>query len=115
MAYYFCPHREPKNLSPGETPCPCATPAPGMLWEAAEDFRLDLSKSFIVGDKLSDIAAGRAAGCTAVLVRTGKGGRDDGEGIVATPDWLASDLFDAATHIRQLLSQRRPARRNLEA
>jgi histidinol-phosphate phosphatase family protein len=61
-AFYYCPHLEPKHL------------APGMLFEAAEDFSFDLSQSFMIGDKTSDIAAGRSAGCVTILVMTGKAG-----------------------------------------
>jgi len=48
--------------------CLCRKPAPGMLLDAAKDADLDLSKSFIVGDRWRDIEAGRRAGCTTVLI-----------------------------------------------
>jgi D-glycero-D-manno-heptose 1,7-bisphosphate phosphatase len=43
--------------------CECRKPAPGMLLAAAEDLRLDLARSFMVGDRWRDIVAGRRAGC----------------------------------------------------
>jgi D-glycero-D-manno-heptose 1,7-bisphosphate phosphatase len=98
-AFYYCPHKEPKHLDPGEQPCPCAKPAPGMLLEAQNDFGLDLGSSFMIGDKRSDIAAGKAAGCSTVLVHTGKAGVDDGEGLTLDPDHSVADLFEAARHI----------------
>jgi histidinol-phosphate phosphatase family protein len=53
---YYCPH------APGGS-CPCRKPAPGLLLEAARELGLDLARSIMLGDKASDIAAGRAAGC----------------------------------------------------
>ncbi len=108
-AFYYCPHKEPKHLAPGERPCPCAKPAPGMLLEAQLDFGLELHNSFMVGDKLSDIAAGKAVGCTTFLVRTGKAGNDDGEGITVDPDHIVMDLFEAATRIGDALKDTGPS------
>ncbi len=94
-AFYFCPHLEPKNLKLGELPCNCSKPAPGMLLEAAKDFEIDLANSFLVGDKTSDIMAGNAVGCTTILVKTGKGGKEEGALTVET-DYIADDLYEAA-------------------
>ena len=104
-AFYYCPHKEPKHLKPGERPCACAKPAPGMLLEAADDFCLDLQESFMIGDKLSDVAAGKAAGCTAILVETGKAGRERDEEVSAVPDRITADLLEAAHHICPLANQ----------
>lgn len=51
--------------------CACRKPAPGMLLDAAHDHGIDLSRSVMVGDRWSDVAAGRRAGCRAVLVGSG--------------------------------------------
>lgn len=67
-ALYYCPHTP--DLVP---PCACRKPRPGLLLQAAVDFSLDLSHSYIIGDKQSDLEAGYAAGCRTVLVRTGFG------------------------------------------
>jgi histidinol-phosphate phosphatase family protein len=48
--------------------CACRKPAPGMLRDAAADLGIDLQRSVMVGDRDSDVAAGRAAGCTTVIV-----------------------------------------------
>lgn len=56
--FYFCPHH-PKVT--GE--CSCRKPGPGMLFKAARDLDIDLTSSFMVGDRLSDLEAGRNAGC----------------------------------------------------
>lgn len=51
--------------------CACRKPKPGMLLAAAADWQIDLSRSFMVGDRWRDIDAGRAAGCRTVLVGDG--------------------------------------------
>jgi len=64
--WYYCPHRPEDN-------CPCRKPRPGMLLEAAADWHIDLPASVIVGDAVTDMRAGQAAGTQAILVRTGLG------------------------------------------
>jgi D-glycero-D-manno-heptose 1,7-bisphosphate phosphatase len=66
MAVLHCPHRP-------EEGCECRKPQPGMLRRAATQFDLDLSRSVLVGDHLTDIQAAHAAGCRAILVLTGRG------------------------------------------
>jgi D-glycero-D-manno-heptose 1,7-bisphosphate phosphatase len=64
--FFFCPHREDEG-------CECRKPRPGMLYAARDKYAIDLKASFLIGDKLSDLDAGRAAGCTTCLVLTGHG------------------------------------------
>ncbi|MCL2761091.1 MAG: D-glycero-beta-D-manno-heptose 1,7-bisphosphate 7-phosphatase [Desulfuromonadales bacterium] len=68
--WYFCPHH-PEYGELKE--CNCRKPLPGMIYAAANDLNIDLSASWVVGDKTSDILAGIAAGCRSVLVETGYG------------------------------------------
>ncbi len=56
--FYFCPHHQKVN---GE--CSCRKPNPGMLFKAARDLDIDISNSYMVGDRISDLEAGRNAGC----------------------------------------------------
>jgi len=63
-AVYVCPHDNADR-------CPCRKPEPGMLLAAAGDLALDLPRSFMVGDRWSDIEAGRAAGCRTVYIDRG--------------------------------------------
>ena len=62
---FFCPHH-PKDG------CSCRKPEPGMLYQAAHAFNLDLSRSFLVGDAMSDIQAGLRAGCSPLFVLSGR-------------------------------------------
>ncbi|MGE3724682.1 MAG: D-glycero-beta-D-manno-heptose 1,7-bisphosphate 7-phosphatase [Candidatus Sericytochromatia bacterium] len=70
---YYCPH-----LPDGEVPeysfdCDCRKPEPGMLEQAAKDLNLDLSHSFMIGDKATDIDVGLRVGCKTILLRSGYG------------------------------------------
>ena len=71
-AIYFCPHHPHKGYE-GEVPelkieCECRKPRPGMLLQAAKDFHIDLSESWMVGDSDRDVLAGKNAGCKTVLL-----------------------------------------------
>lgn len=71
-AIYYCPHHPHKGYT-GECPelkieCVCRKPKPGMLLRAADDFNIDLSKSWMVGDGENDIRAGQNAGCKTALI-----------------------------------------------
>lgn len=101
-AFYFCPHREIKHLRLGDSPCTCSKPSPGMLIEAAEDFKLDLSKSFLIGDKTSDIAAGESVGCVTILVKTGQAGKEEGA-LPVKPKFFAENLYDATLIVQSYL------------
>jgi D,D-heptose 1,7-bisphosphate phosphatase len=73
---YFCPHHPDKGFE-GEVPelkidCDCRKPKPGMLLKAAEDFNIDLSQSWMVGDGENDVKAGLNAGCKTALIGQGK-------------------------------------------
>lgn len=72
---YFCPHHPHKGYE-GEIPelkfdCDCRKPKPGMLLKAAEDFNIDLSQSWMIGDGENDIKAGEVAGCKTALIGEG--------------------------------------------
>jgi len=72
-AIYYCPHHPDAKIEKYRSICNCRKPKAGMLFKAAQDHDIDLLNSYIVGDKLSDIEAGKAAGCHAILVLTGHG------------------------------------------
>jgi D-glycero-D-manno-heptose 1,7-bisphosphate phosphatase len=64
--FYFCPHGPPDR-------CDCRKPKPGLILQAEKELGIDLSRSFMVGDKLIDVQAGQAAGVRPILVGTGYG------------------------------------------
>lgn len=85
---YYCLH------APWEG-CTCRKPRPGMLLQAAEELRIDLACSFMVGDKLEDVQAGKEAGCRTILMNKKVSSRT----LDPTPDYLAIDWSEVASHI----------------
>ena len=72
-AIYYCPHHPREGAPPFRQDCDCRKPRPGMLRRAAAELEIDLARSYMVGDGVVDVAAGRAAGVTSILVLTGYG------------------------------------------
>ena len=66
-AFYFCPHHPDGAIPEYTRECDCRKPQPGMLLQAMEDWRADPAKSFLIGDKESDVAAAAAAGIRGYL------------------------------------------------
>lgn len=71
-AIYYCPHHPHKGYE-GEIPelkidCDCRKPKPGLLLQAAKDFHIDLSRSYMIGDSEADVACGIAAGCKSIRI-----------------------------------------------
>src|SRR5262245_32421116 len=97
-ALYVCVHHPTAGSPPYRQDCECRKPKPGLLRRAAREMGLDLSRSVMVGDKPSDVAAGQAAGAAGVLVLTGYG-RGEWEYLrhawSVKPDHVAEDLLDA--------------------
>jgi D-glycero-D-manno-heptose 1,7-bisphosphate phosphatase len=73
--------------------CACRKPKPGLLLEAARDWRIDLGRSFMVGDRWRDVDAGRAAGCRTILIESGYAEKR------SEPDFSVSSLAEACTII----------------
>lgn len=90
-AIYSCPH------TPADA-CGCRKPSPGLLTRAAGELNLNLSRSYVIGDKPCDIELGLVVGATTILVRTGYGARHAQAGDCA-PDLVAADLAEAAADI----------------
>lgn len=82
-ASYFCPD------APG-VPSTRRKPEPGMLFEAAADFDIDLAASYTIGDKSADVECGRRAGTSTILVRTGYGAEQ-----VCQADFTTGDMVQA--------------------
>jgi D-glycero-D-manno-heptose 1,7-bisphosphate phosphatase len=84
--------------------CACRKPKPGMLLAAAQDHGIDLSRSFMVGDRWRDIEAGRRAGCKTVLIDRGWAERP-----ADRPDAVVRDLPSAVWWILSLSGHRESA------
>jgi D-glycero-D-manno-heptose 1,7-bisphosphate phosphatase len=99
-AWRMCPHHPEGVVAELAGPCECRKPAPGMVLDAARELGLDLSRSWLIGDSDSDMAAGREAGCRTVLIENpASAHRRRGE---AARDLLAGDLRDAAAQLLAL-------------
>ena len=96
-AIYYCPHRPDDG-------CACRKPGPQLVERAAADLGFDPGRSFVVGDKPSDIDLGRGVGATTILVRTGYGAAHEAAGDAA-PDFVVDDLRGAA---RVIIGAMRP-------
>jgi D-glycero-D-manno-heptose 1,7-bisphosphate phosphatase len=77
--------------------CDCRKPRPGMLFQAAEALKIDLAKSFMVGDRWRDVNCGYSAGCQTIFIDWGYE-----EKLKRDPNFRARDLLGAAQLIEQL-------------
>ena len=92
---YYCPHYPGGSVPEFARDCDCRKPAPGMLLRAAREHGLDLAESWLVGDILHDVEAGRRAGCRTVLLDNGHETEWDlSPG--RRPHLVAADLAEAA-------------------
>lgn len=91
--FYVCPHAPRAGARPA---CLCRKPAPGLPRQAALAHRFDLGASWMVGDTLDDVEAGRRAGCRTVLLDAGSETQQWRHSPLRTPDQRCSDLLDAA-------------------
>ena len=98
---YVCPHHPTEGAPPYRKDCDCRKPKPGLLLAAARDLRLDLARSFVVGDAGRDLEAGLAAGVPGVLVATGKGEAEFERLVVEerAPERFEPDVLAAARAI----------------
>lgn len=97
--FYYCPHHPQGRLSRYRCECNCRKPNPGLLQQAAEELRIDLSRSWFLGDILDDVEAGNRAGCRTILVDVGS---ETEWKITADrlPDYQVSDLAAAVLSIQ---------------
>jgi len=103
-AFYYCPHHPEHGDNRG---CDCRKPSPGMLLEAARTLNIDLSKSWMIGDKAIDIQAGQLAGVSTILVRTGYGEGESGRASGAK--FVVDSLYDATERVIALEPARKLA------
>jgi len=98
-AIYHCPHHPEYGE---KIICTCRKPKPHMLQRATKEHNLDLSRSFMIGDSLSDLQAGWNAGCQSALVRTGYGAETWKNADAQTREqvsYFGKDLLDVADWI----------------
>lgn len=91
--FYFCPHYETGSVPQFSVACDCRKPKAGLLLQAAREHKLDLKKSWMIGDHAKDIEAGQRAGCQTILI-----GETD-ENFVQPIYFIAANLKEAANLI----------------
>jgi len=89
---YYCPHKPEDN-------CTCRKPNTGLFEMAQRQFKIDFTKSWMIGDKSSDIQAGKNIGASTIQVLTGYAGKEPGAQVIK-PDYYADDLYQAVEIIR---------------
>lgn len=100
-AFYYCPHHPTEGLPPYRQSCDCRKPAPGLFLRASREWNLDLSASWMIGDRYNDMEAAHRAGARGILVKTGYGADalsgegPDNETPVGKPDLVADDILQA--------------------
>ncbi len=94
---FVCPHKPEDN-------CSCRKPKAGMLFKIQKKHKIDLSRSYLVGDSSADIMMGNSVGCTTILLKKGLKGKDGKYQTV--PSFITNDLLDAARLIKRLQKKR---------
>lgn len=96
--FYYCPHHPNADIDMYRKVCECRKPEPGMLKKAKKEFGINMKKSFMIGDMLSDITAGKKVGCKTILINSEYNFK-----IIETgrkfeplnPDYRADNLYNA--------------------
>lgn len=98
--FYYCPHHPDGIVAQYAIACSCRKPAPGMLLQAAQDWNLDLPNSWMVGDILNDVEAGRRAGCRTILIDNGNETEWE-RSPLRMPHYTVANLAEAAQRIEE--------------
>jgi D-glycero-D-manno-heptose 1,7-bisphosphate phosphatase len=101
---YYCPHHPTAGNSRYTTECDCRKPGTGMIDRAARDLNVDVKKSYVVGDKWSDVELGQRAGAHTILVRFGFAADSEGNlrpGHLMDPEFIARTITEAVEWILQ--------------
>lgn len=99
-AIYYCPHYPGGIIPQYAIQCECRKPGIGMIQRACKDYEIDLNKSYMVGDRASDINTGINCGIKTVLLESGYGSANLEENVEA--DYVMSDLRDVVKKLEEL-------------
>jgi D-glycero-D-manno-heptose 1,7-bisphosphate phosphatase len=93
--FYYCPHLNNGAIAAYSKECDCRKPKPGLLLQAARDHQIDLMNSWMIGDILDDVEAGKKAGCKTILLNNG----NETEWLLyekRKPNFIVNNLKEAA-------------------
>ncbi len=102
---YYCPHHIEGIVEKYKKECNCRKPNPGMIEQAVKELDIDINNSYMIGDKSSDIEAGRRAGCKTIVVG-GSINHQELEVLSQSVDHIAIDLFEAVKWLVHLNGRR---------
>jgi D,D-heptose 1,7-bisphosphate phosphatase len=107
--FYYCPHHPemhpdvPEHARKYRIKCECRKPLPGMLFRAAKELGIDLNQSYMIGDMITDIIAGKSAGCKTIMVESPNNNKIIKSHVEVDentkPDYYCKDLYEAVTKI----------------
>jgi D-sedoheptulose 7-phosphate isomerase len=113
-AVYYCLHHPEAAATEYRAICDCRKPRPGLLLQAAQEWQIDLAGSFMIGDGLTDIEAGRAAGTRTIFIGQSKNYiHEEFERRGIKPDYVAAALPHAVEIIRVLEQKAQSGHANL--
>lgn len=104
---YYCPHHPTAGIAPYNIVCDCRKPGAGMLRRGERELNVVLERSFVVGDRIVDIQAGKSVGATTLLVLTGYGRQSAEECRQANiaPDYIEPSLPQAVDRILEVVDK----------
>lgn len=94
-AFYYCPHLKNGTVAAYTKECDCRKPKPGLLLQAVHDHKIDLLRSWMIGDILDDVEAGKSVGCKTILLNNG----NETEWVLyenRKPNFIVNNLKEAA-------------------
>jgi D-glycero-D-manno-heptose 1,7-bisphosphate phosphatase len=98
--FYYCPHHPQGSSAQYAKSCTCRKPGPGLIIKAAGELGLSLSDSWMIGDILNDVQAGKAAGCKSILIDNGNETEwDFTASPERIPDYISKDFATAGKYI----------------
>ncbi|WP_410221498.1 D-glycero-alpha-D-manno-heptose-1,7-bisphosphate 7-phosphatase [Pedobacter sp.] len=98
--FYYCPHLETGSVPQYAIQCNCRKPNPELILRASKEHHIDLNRSWMIGDILDDVEAGKTAGCRSILVDNGHENEWCVNGnLNRVPNWIATDFLEASLYI----------------
>jgi len=100
---YYCPHHPTEGLRKYRLDCECRKPKTGMIEKARREFNLDMSSSYLIGDRYKDIVFGKKTGLHSIIVLTGYGRGEytyQRGSWKIRPDHISENLLEAAKYIK---------------
>ena len=99
-AIYYCPHHPTLGDQAYRRDCDCRKPGTGMVTQAVQEFGIDTSRSFVIGDRMIDMQLGNTIRATSILVKTGYGATELSVSPTEKIDYIADNLYTAMQFVK---------------